>query len=241
MLFRIFHRQSGADSIGEDRQYIYDPPTPFKNYERFPAIALPDPQPVNETLSSLLKNRASAARFDPEKSVSLQSLSDLLAAGPKANRARSIPELPFPPRNHPSGGALYPLECYIAARRAEGLSGVYHYDPLRHALSDITEISLGVQSVYNGAEQYLLPETRNPAAIMIITSVWGRNYPKYGEYAYRISLIEAGHLVQNMLLAGTGLGLALRPVGGIAPGMAKALDIENDCEDPLYAALIGHQ
>ena len=38
-------------------------------------------------------------------------------------------------RTVPSGGALYPLELYVAARRVDGLDeALYHYDPLRHVL-----------------------------------------------------------------------------------------------------------
>ena len=37
---------------------------------------------------------------------------------------------------------------------------------------------------------------------------------KYGARSYRFSLLEAGHVAQNFLLAAEALGLAATPVGG---------------------------
>jgi SagB-type dehydrogenase family enzyme len=214
MLFRIFHQQSGAESLGDERQMIQEIPSPFKDYTRFPRIELPEVREYTTPLQNLLDARASAMHFESTGTVSRSDLSDLLSAGPRTNAKRTLEGMPFPPRNHPSGGALYPLECYLAIRRVESIpEGVYHYAPLSHELRHLIAVP-SADAVYASLKPYLLSEFHNPPAILIVTSVWGRNYPKYGEYAYRLSLIEAGHMVQNMLLAGTARGLALRPCGG---------------------------
>jgi SagB-type dehydrogenase family enzyme len=43
--------------------------------------------------------------------------------------------------------------------------------------------------------------------------VWRTRF-KYGLRGYRFSLLEAGHLVQNVVLAATALGLPAVPLGG---------------------------
>ena len=112
----------------------------------------------------------------------------------------------------PSGGALYPLEVYVAALRVGGLApGLYHFDPLRVGLET-------VRSPVDPAEVAALstyPQiVSGSAALFLVAAVFGRTRFKYGLRAYRFALLEAGHLAQNVLLAATGLELAAVPIGG---------------------------
>ena len=47
-----------------------------------------------------------------------------------------------------------------------------------------------------------------------MTGLFKRTTSKYGSRGYRFVLLEAGHVAQNMLLAGTEKGVNLIPVGG---------------------------
>jgi SagB-type dehydrogenase family enzyme len=63
---------------------------------------------------------------------------------------------------------------------------------------------------------------------------------KYGLRGYRFALLEAGHLMQNVLLAAAALDLAAVPVGGFFDSrLERLLSIDGVNESALYCASIG--
>ncbi|MBI4088445.1 SagB/ThcOx family dehydrogenase [Candidatus Kaiserbacteria bacterium] len=237
MLFRIFHRQTSE--VNDRRELLEEAPPSAKEYPRFPRVMLPPARSVRDSFTSLIEKRASERDMDPKRSISLETLSDILHAGAGINRARKRPaEVILSPRYHPSGGALNPLEYYVAALRVSGLpQAIYHYAPEPHALERI--ISAQAPSAITEASRGLIPPS-DPAVAIVMTSVWGRNYPKYGEFAYRLSLIEVGHSAQNILLAATAQGLRSFPLAGFrGDTLRETLDFGNDAEDPLYIVYLG--
>lgn len=237
MLFRIFHRQTSE--VNDRRELLEDASSNAKEYPRFPRVILPPARYIRDSFASLIEKRASRRDFDPKQPISLEALSDILHAGAGINRARKRPTEVIPsPRHHPSGGALDPLEYYVAALRVSGLpQAIYHYAPEPHALERI--ISAQAPSAIIEASRGLIPPS-DPAVAIVMTSVWGRNYPKYGEFAYRLSLIEVGHSAQNILLAATAHGLHSFPLAGFHDkALREALDFGNDVEDPLYIVYLG--
>jgi SagB-type dehydrogenase family enzyme len=138
----------------------------------------------------------------------------------------------------PSGGALYPLEVYCAVSRVDDLRpGVFHFDPLRRVLEslrcgDSTE-ELGRAAVY--------PELVEGSAVtFLVTAMLWRTRFKYGLRGYRFALLEAGHLVQNLLLACAALGLAAVPLGGFYDRLIEdILDIDGLNEVALYGVCVG--
>jgi SagB-type dehydrogenase family enzyme len=240
MLFRIFHKQSGIEAIREPREMIERAPAPFKEYARFPTLALPKPEPIGTPFGELLARRKSERDFDTARSIPLSALSTILHYSAGINEARTDTE-PSYPRFRPSGGAKYPLECYLALYRIEGIPhGLYHYQPLRHELESLAAMQ-EPEEILGACEGLLTPPDQHPAAIIVITSIWGRNYPKYGEFAYRLALTEAGHMMQNMLLTATAHNVKAYPLAGFRQQeVASALDIDKEAEDPLYLVFLGN-
>jgi len=63
---------------------------------------------------------------------------------------------------------------------------------------------------------------------------------KYGTKAYPFSLIEAGHMGQNILLTANDLGIGSCPIGGfIDETIAEVLDLTED-EIPIYTISLGN-
>ncbi|MDQ4131332.1 MAG: nitroreductase family protein, partial [Actinomycetota bacterium] len=63
---------------------------------------------------------------------------------------------------------------------------------------------------------------------------------KYGERAYRFTLLECGHLAQNLLLVGGALGLGTLPVGGfLDDDLNTYLGLDGRRESVLYLVLMG--
>jgi SagB-type dehydrogenase family enzyme len=63
---------------------------------------------------------------------------------------------------------------------------------------------------------------------------------KYGLRGYRFTLLEAGHLVQNVLLSCTALGLAAVPIGGFYDRpVDELLGVDGVNESVVYAVSLG--
>ena len=108
-------------------------------------------------------------------------------------------------RAHPSGGALYPIETYLVALAVEGLAaGVYHY----HAPDNCLEpVSLGARPDQFGPLVLTATARLDAAALVVLSARWEQPIAKYGERSYRVMLLDAGHVAQNLLLVATALGL----------------------------------
>ncbi len=238
MKFRAFHKESGVESIPEDRALMQATQPEYKLYDRFDQIALPHPSHIEMSLSSAIEKRASALTFDASKTVGIEALSTILFSGAgRTDRSGSGDSAPRR-RHQPSGGGLYPIECYVAAYRIESLKeAAYHYEVPSHTLAQFPFD--GAAKKIRDASNALIPDL-DPAAIIVLSALWERTYPKYGEFAYRLGLIEAGHMAQNMLLSAAARGIAARPIAGFRTRMiAQALDIASDNEDPLYLLYVG--
>jgi SagB-type dehydrogenase family enzyme len=112
-----------------------------------------------------------------------------------------------PLKTAPSGGAMHPIEVYVAAFRVDGLPrGVYHYDAARHVLSRMRRAPAGFSPARYLPSQ---PWYAGAAALFLMTAVVGRERWKYeSPRAYRAMLLDAGHLCQTFCLVATALELA---------------------------------
>jgi SagB-type dehydrogenase family enzyme len=80
------------------------------------------------------------------------------------------------------------------------------------------------------------PEWLYPSALMVFTGVWKRSSAKYGDLAYIHSLLEAGHMSENVLLVATVLGLETRPMAGFNDQLiSELLDLKEENEQPVHS------
>jgi SagB-type dehydrogenase family enzyme len=203
----------------------------FKRFQHAIVQSLPAPRPLEMPLGTTISARGSCRIFDG-RPLSLADVADLafFAVGTQSPDRRCLP----------SAGGLYPLELYFAASHVEGLApGVLHYDPRTHALARLTS----VDPLAAIRPAIFIPEAlEGAAAVILLTAMFGRSKIKYGERAYRFALLEAGHAMQNLLLAATGLGLGACPVGGfIDDRFHDLLDLDGVEEAALYAAILGYR
>jgi SagB-type dehydrogenase family enzyme len=163
-------------------------PPPFKTMSSEVVVALPPPNP-------------NAGAIGP---FSAQALSNLMHYSAGITLRRGGLAL----RASPSSGALFPTELYLVVREAEGVApGVYHYDPREHRLE---QLSTAVpDSATLGAPNDALDET--PATV-IVSSIFRRTGFKYRDRAYRYAIADAGHLLENLRVAGQTAGYWARPL-----------------------------
>lgn len=205
-----------------------------KRHPHRPFLALPAPDLGTAALADALATRRSTRTFR-DVPLPLGDLATLLHSGYGVTGTvdGSSQEL----RTAPSGGALYPLEVYVASHRVEGLDlALYHYDPLRHGLEPVRPLRATLGGELTPYGEVLA----DSAAVLAVTAMFWRSRFKYGDRAYRFALIEAGHVVQNVLLAAAALRLAAVPVGGFYDRPVDAvLGIDGIYEASVYLVPVG--
>lgn len=213
----------------------------FKQYLRFPNYYLPllKQIPKKNNLFQILSTRRTRRESNKKKLISPDELSWLLyfSAGINYLNKRSQ----HTRRMYPSGGARYPLELYliIFKKTCQLKPGIYHYNVKKHSLELIFR-----KSLFREVKKSLIIINRKIISknniFLIITSVFGRSSIKYQELAYKLSLIEAGHLGQNICLVAESLNLTSCPIGSLnEKQIAKLIDLELDKELILYSFILG--
>lgn len=205
-----------------------------KRHPHLPCVPLPPAALGEVSLAEALATRRSERTFG-ERPITVVELATLLHAA--YGVTRDLPGTPQLLRTAPSGGALYPLELYVLPRRVADLEpSLYHYDPLRHVLERVAPLPVIAGPDLSPYGDLL----ERSAAVIAITAMFWRSRFKYGHRAYRFTLLEAGHVAQNALLAAAALGLAAVPLGGFYDRTVDALlGVDGLHEASLYLVPVG--
>lgn len=205
----------------------------WKEYDRYPQHPLPTHLPADASFADVLLRRRSRREFDG-RALSKGELGSLLMAACGVTSPKGF-------RTAPSGGGLYPIEAYVLRLIGDRdlPSGIYHYNIRKHLLEAIpSKDSADAPRVSRILLRDALIE--RAAAVIVLTGVFDRTRIKYGERGYRYILFEAGHIMQNLLLATRVLGLGGYPVGGfIDEEMDRLLGLDGKEERALYCGVIG--
>ena len=214
-------------------------PAPTKSYPGAARRLLPPPLSVERPLSDTLDARRTWRRFS-RAPLTIPHLSTLLGLTWGVRRwARDEFGNRVALKNAPSGGAMHPVEVYVAAFNVTGLGrGLYHYDAARHALTRVRRAGAAFDAARYLPQQ---PWYRGAAALFLMTAVVARERWKYpSARAYRALLVDAGHLTQTCCLVATALGLG--PFCSMAlddSRIEQDLGIDGVSEVALYAAGCG--
>lgn len=209
-----------------------------RRYTSRPFTELGEPEPLPGGLDSLLRSRRSCPQFGGGK-LSLNSIHQILhhsyGAYPVDNGHQTR-------RNVPSGGALYPLDLYLVSRNVETLDAgdLHHFDPYRKGLAHIRS-NVDLDSL---GEALLLPEVAQDAsAFIIISATFWRSRFKYSQRALRFSLMESGHVAQNLITVATSINVQSRVFGGFIDSEVNSiLSDHNGVDDAsLYVVLLGSE
>lgn len=207
----------------------------FKTYPRLDRINLGNIKIPTNKLAKILIERRSARQFSG-LSISKKELYYLLFLSSGLTRlGRTFDDSRRP---YPSAGARYPLEVYPIILNCEGFKkGLYHYNIKENLMELLLEEDLSKWLIKNTGGEKWITKT---VAVFIITGVLDRTRIKYGDRGYRYTLIEAGHVGQNICLLATELGLGTCPLGGyIDTEVNKLLDIDLQKEVALYLIAVG--
>ncbi|MFD3269427.1 thiopeptide-type bacteriocin biosynthesis protein [Paenibacillus dendritiformis] len=129
-------------------------------------------------------------------------------------------------RAYPSGGARYPVKIIAYSPRIEGLEpAIYLFDAPSHSLyrmrgTEEIEAEIPFISMFSNDANLQLKH-----APLILFLVGDLTYMKkvYGMRAYRLIMLECGHVAQNVTLVCTALGLETIPLAGFYDDVVNRL------------------
>ncbi len=224
----------------EDRQVakLQAEPQP-ELYSRSPANCevLRLPQADSDLLRLMARRRT--VRTGASEPITLEQLSDCLRAGlgivgETGNRAGRLPL-----SMTPSGGARHPYEAYVVVKSVDGLApGTYHYAAIDHSLARVNDSPPPMFSELVGGQGWA---DEMPCLVCLCARL-ERTMWKYDDpNAYRVVLIEAGHIGQNVMLAATSHGLTACPTAALNHSRINSCisDDNSITHAPIYALTLG--
>ncbi len=224
---------------GPDDFHAADDGRLLREYGAGDALDLPAPDPVSGDLVALLTARSSARAFSG-RPLTRRHVSTVLATAlgthPGAPVRPRVPGAPPARPGYPSPGALYPVELALAVWTATDLEpAAYRYQPLGHRLLRCGDLSGAAPSGLAGPT----PEAAS-GLVVLWCDLTGPAFAKYGTKGYRLMLLEAGHIMQNLVLVAQAVGLAALPLAGFHDEeLAAVLGLGLPEQVPVYGLLLG--
>ena len=232
-------------SEGLVRQHGLPPPPVVPSIAPETQVALPRIE--RDDFDALLDTRATCRNYDPAAQVPLATFSQVMA---RVFGARGVghPAQGFDvyKRTSPSGGSLHPVECFLIVQRVEGIApGLYRYRIDTHALEPVvpaiappqpgdagtTPLGDAAPRAWTAAELQAFARIAvagqdffaNAAVLCVLAPRFHRNFWKYRNHAkaYRVCVLDAGHLSQTLQLCATQAGL-----GPFVTGAINEVDLE---------------
>ncbi len=210
-------------------------PEPYKHYPGAARIELPAPHHQGGLpLWEAIKRRRSLRDFQ-DRTLALDSLSQLLWACQGITSDYKGYKL----RAAPSAGALYPVETYLVTHNVEGIEpGIYHYAVLNHQLKQLKTGDFRLSLAEAALEQEMVSQAN---VVFVWTAIFARSKWKYSQRAYRYVYLDAGHIAQNLALAAVALGLGSCPIAALYDDEVNELiGVDGTEESILYLSAVGH-
>ena len=196
-------------------------------------IALPAPSLEADMATTMAARRTE--REPQSRRVTAQCLSDCLHAGLAITDWTENAVTKLPLKMTPSGGARNPYDAFIYVRDVDGIEpGYYHYAAEQHLLEFVSHVEDETGQTLLGGQEW----AANPGAIIFLCADFERNMWKYegDDNAYRVVLMEAGHIGQNIMLAATKNGMSACPSAAIAHGLLhQRLGFDRPTLSGIYA------
>lgn len=157
---------------------------------------------TSSALLSIRKNRRSCRSFS-EKKMTVDQIGSI------CHFAYSIPD-----HSVPSGGALYPIRIYLLIEKPQdGLEpGYYEYDAEQNRLICFND-KVDFEQLKYCFNQEEMPF--GSSVQIVIAADLDRQPYKYANRGYRLTLIETGHVAENISLYCAEQGLGACEMGGV--------------------------
>jgi len=152
---------------------------------------------------------------------------------------KEVTKRPATRRTVPSAGARHAFETYLAINHVEGLpAGLYRFLAIEHKLQEIERDPNFIDRLADTCWK------QQQVSASAVTFVWAavreRMYWRYSERGYRYLFLDAGHVCQNLYLAGEALHCGVCVIGAYDDdAIDQLLGLDGVEQFVIYAASIG--
>jgi SagB-type dehydrogenase family enzyme len=207
-------------------------PNVYRTFPGCPKTALPTTivDASTPTLQLLTEGLGALPASQLQPPQNLKTLSTWLYLANGITIEKGVGSRRYSLRSCPSSGALYPFEIYVAAFGIDGLEpGLYHYGVREFSLRKLRGGPAALQHLKRGRPDLEFLKTV-PAALLVSTNYWRLAW-RYKQRAYRYALLDAGHLVQNLVSVGNGIGIQTNVRLRINDKTTRELiGVQDDCD-----------
>jgi oxazoline/thiazoline dehydrogenase len=173
----------------------------------------PNPQSADSLIGVIERRRSS--RDQGPRTISVADVSQLLYYALRIQRRLPGEYQELALRPVPAAGAIHELEAYLAVHRCDGLErGLYHYHAEQHTLHRLSAREQELAQLIEDAAESRGKPNDPPQVLVILASRLPRLAWKYEGIAYRLTLLNAGAVIESFYLLATQLGLACTALGG---------------------------
>ena len=213
-------------------QKPFDPEAPrvrLSTYKEWKSII------SNVSLDQIIAGRKSRRAYTADPLL-LEELSFLLWAT-QGIRKKAGPSSSF--RNVPSAGARHSFETYILVQNVTGLNpGLYRFLPISNELLYIMAVPQADLALSDAA--FFQKFVGSGAVTFIWSCLPYRMEWRYGPTAYRVILMDIGHVCQNLYLACQAVGAGTCAVAAYdQEAMDDLLGLDGVDEFVIYLAPVG--
>lgn len=140
-------------------------------------------------------------------------------------------------RAYASGGGLYPITAFLLVLNVDNVQrGWYEVQPYLKNLRYLNKLDVDVNTLISGHNI----DVSHASYIIFYRFNFSKSYPKYGETAAALGLIEIGEMAELVDLTVTSLGLGNCQVAGFDRNLiAKKLNIDNVSNHLLHSQIVG--
>ena len=127
----------------------------------------------------------------------------------------------------------------MTVQNVEGLpNGLYHYLPMKHHIECLKEVEDLKPFITDSLQGQKWAEKAN--IVFYYSFVCYRAEWRYGIYAHRMCMADAGHVTENVYLAATSIGLGGCAIGAVeGPLGDEAFGLDGEEEFIFYAMPVG--
>jgi oxazoline/thiazoline dehydrogenase len=197
-------------------------------------LAIPQ-RPVSRPLFDVMEQRRSRREMG-ERPITREQVAQLLYRVAQVRETLPSPLQECLLRPYPSGGAIHELEFYLAVGACDGLaSGFYHYRGNEHALTRLENGAAPAREMLAECAASWGQRGYPPQCLIVLASRLPRLAWKYEAIAYKLSLMNAGVVLQTLYLVCTDLGLNGSAVGTGMPNLFAAATNTSSWEETSIA------
>ncbi len=204
-------------------------------------IKLPNPQTIqvqHNDFRAILENRKSIREFS-QVAITKDELSYLLwlTQGVKEVKESAKNSVTF--RTVPSAGARHPFETYLYINRVEGIKpGLYFYNALKHNLVLLDSNPETLEKLWIACQRQNMVKTAS--VNFIWSAIPNRTVWRYTARSWRYLHLDAGHVCQNLYLAGESITCGVCGIGAfIDEFINDYLGFDGESEFVIYLAALG--